>query len=418
MEMNLNNEQSINLGNMLDDNMQVRMEVSDGGEVTLESGAIHVDELVVPLDVFKDIVNSASKVGDYSEEIAQVITLDFNKSGLIARASNKFMDFEYNYSSYSYNQDVHMSIDIKKLRDLLNTLDGSYNVKLEFDDNNGVVTMYVGENLEGVYQIPKRMDASTYEDIVIELRADLPYSEMHNMSYIEFVELLNQIKPIKEFIGKDELKGVLFRDIVMCTDDHILSMHKNIDALVNDNFFIKDTICKSLSEMTFDDTKCRVGILSRPDESADWLVISDGLKTLCIYVSRESGVPYEQGHKFWDADFNIEVEIDTKKCLSVLKRLNIFLYNIKNDNAVPVIFDLDNNVLKIRTKESNADETLLVRSNKMYKSTYNMPIKKLLKILSTVKSQTFTLSINPEYTFCVCLSFDDMKCVVAVTDDK
>lgn len=417
MEMNFNDGQTINLGNLNDNITSIPEKVEvDVSNSVVESNVLQMNELLIPLDVLKDMVNSAFKVGDYSEEIAQVITLDFSENGLIARASNNFMDFEYIYTNYSYNQVVHMAIDIKKLRDLLNTLEGNYNVKLEYEDNNGVVTMYVGENLEGVYQLPKRMDASTYDDIVIELRAELPYSEMHNMNYTEFIELLNQIKPIREFVSKEALKGILFRDIVMCTDEHVLSMHKNIDALVNDNFFIKDTICKSLSEMTFDDIKCKVGILSRAEENADWLIISDGIKTLCTYVSRESGVPYEQGHKFWDANFNIEVEIDTKKCLSILKRLNIFLYNIGNDNSVPVIFDLDNNVLKIKTRESNADETLLVKSSVSYKATYNLPIKKLLKILSTIKSQTFTLSINPEYAFCVCLGFDDMKCVISVTE--
>lgn len=370
------------------------------------------DKFIVPSMLLKTMLNGAKKVGNYNPFApkSQVLCMTLDSNGIEFRASDGKIDVKLLDTNYRYNQTLSATVDIKMFSDVIANVDCD-DVELLFDTEKQILTVLTAT---GTAKFPQRIDASTRGPINITLEGATSYDNMIRLNIDDLIRILSQTKPVREFAKQIEtMDGVYFGDIVITTDRLTMLLMDNITSVKNGGFLIGSKFCDLLCSLDFNNENCRIGFTVDPTGVVKGITVSDNRTTICGPVETRHDINVDVCMNFWNNNFDKKITIDTRKFINALKRVIPFIVPVADDGDV-LKFIISDNTLTIKSKNGGATETLGVTSVTPYQAELNLSAGKVLKILQSVKSATFDLTMQDGNNMCICLAYDDYKCVMAV----
>lgn len=376
------------------------------------------DDFRITTAVLRDIVNKARKVGKWEPMVVrtQVINLTLDKNGITVCTTSGKVDYEHTDRNYSFNKSINVCVDNKILGDVLNNITIG-EIELVFDEVTKVLTIKSPENVDEQFSfpLPQRIDISTQQPIDLSLSLPLSYDTMIPFDYNKICNIINQSKPVRAFVsGRADFDGVYFSNLIISSDASIMLMQENDINIKDKNFFVSTEFCEYIATMPFNSNKTRIGFATDNSGNVYAINISDGDTTLCGTVTVTSGIPTEICQQFWNTPFNTKVSIDTKRMCNSLKRIIPFIDKISDDDGAT--FQIENNMLKVTPYSKIAHDTMMIENPSQLKIDINLSIVRMAKLLQAVKSNKFNITFNPENANCVCLEYDNYKCIVALAN--
>ena len=373
------------------------------------------DDFVVPTLVMKSLMDVATKVGNYNPHHpqSQVVCLSLNANGIIARTSNGQEYLELHEKNYKYSGSIMVTVDIRLFSGVIKALDCA-NIELSLDENG--VLIVKTEN--GQYKFAQKIDASTQQPVYIDLSFMPRYEEMSPVNYDSLHTVIEQTKPVRDLIKLDgTMKGVYFSNITVSTDSTIMLIQNNDTGVQKGGFFMGSSYCDLLSSLSFNAATTKVGYTTDGDGIVRLVTISDGHTTLCGPVEIETDIPLETCIGFWNESFDKKITVDTRRFSGLLSRMLPFINQENNEGSI--FLNINSDCLEAITINGAARETLVANNQSMYTTQQiSLPVKKISSLISKIKSATFDITINPEMVQdCICLSYDNNKCIVALVGD-
>lgn len=368
------------------------------------------ENFIVPTFILKNLLSNARKVGTYNpiQVQSQVIDMEFSDKGIKVIASNGKIDYECLNTDVKFKNSFRTCIDIKAFGEFVNTLDFA-EVELQYDNTNGILTVITPT--DGNFYFPKKVDLSTQQTIELGLTFAIPYEEMTDINCEQFISAISQSKPVRDFpTTSSDLKGTFFENLVISTDKQAIFMQNNQDILKTQKFFVGSELCDLLSSIDFNQNKFRIGFTTDGSNDIRAITISDEKTIICGTVEPDADIATELCNKFWSTGFGDKIKIDTRKFVNSIKRVSIFLYQDEDDCHN---FEIDGNNLRISLVNGKAKDVVTVENKIGYSGKIILPIRKLLKIFSNVKVESFDLCLDKDINNCICLDFGEYKWVIA-----
>ena len=380
-------------------------------------------EIKLPTVYLRELVNIARKVGIASNMVplSEVLNILFTERGVILRATSGKEDIEIIDSRYIFKKPLEMSLDIKLLGDFVNAVSCS-SLILSYDNNTNILTI-TPDNNSGVYKFTQKIDLSTQKPVVNELTFNMSYADMKPVTYDEFVRTLNTSKNVRTYatkLGQVFLEGTYYNDIIASSDGNLMLLQENKLEINDKEFFLKAHICDLIATLPFDVTKFRVGFVVNPNTSVlSGIVISDEKITLCSDVTIPDGFPIEVCMSYWNSDdFVSKITIGTKAMIDVLKPVIPFINPERDKDRVSVT--INGNNMKIVSMNGGAESNILINNVNGFATTMPLylPATKLYNTLQVISDETFDMLIDTaKDSPCMCLTFEDYKCLVAYVND-
>lgn len=383
---------------------------------TVQAPAVVEGEIIIPTVLLREMIRVARKVGVYNnaQPQSEVLNLIIDNNGITMRTSNGPDDYECVDKTFSFTGNLTAAVDIKLFGDFMNTV-SSISVKLDFDEATGVLTVITDT---GTFKFPQRMDASTQLPVITTLKYDMNYDEMQPLNYNVLMDTLNLTKPVRDFAkGFETIRGAFFSDIVITSDASIMLMQDNITDFKNRDFFIGGELCDLIGSVEFNPLACKVGYVNDDEGNLRGIVVSDGRTKLCGPIDVQTDLPVELCKQFWGStNFVKKINVSVQKCVNVIKSVIPFI-NANYDKDC-IALEIEGNAVRVISRNGAAVDTIMGINTENYKTPVALllPAVKLFKILQTVKSETFDIMIDPSNNDCICLQYDNFKCIVALSE--
>lgn len=374
------------------------------------------DTFEVPTLLLKSLMDVATKVGNYSPHHpqSQVICLSLNSNGITVRASNGQEYLELYEKNYKYVDSLMVTVDIRLFSGVIKALDCA-NVVLSLDDNGVLIV----KSETGQYKFAQKIDASTQQPVYIDLSFMPRYDEMSPVNYDSLHNVLEQTKPVRDLVKLDgTMKGVYFSNITVSTDSTIMLIQNNDTGVQKGGFFMGSSYCDLLNNLSFNAGTTKVGYTTDGEGVVRLVTISDGHTTLCGPVETETEIPLETCIGFWNESFDKKITVDTRRFSGLLARMLPFINQDNNEGTI--FLNINTEYIEAITVNGAARETLMAGNQSMYTvQQLSLPVKKISSLISKIKSSTFDITINPDMVQdCICLSYDNNKCIVALVEDE
>lgn len=380
-------------------------------------------EIKLPTVYLRDLVNTARKVGIASNMVplSEVLNILFTESGMILRATSGKEDIEILDSRYIFKQPLEMSLDIKLFGDFVNAVSCS-NLILSYDKSTNILTIVPDDN-SGVYKLTQKIDLSTQQPVINELTFNMSYADMKPVNYEELVRTLNTSKGVRTFAGKlgqPYLEGTYYNDIVATSDGNLMLLQANKLETNDKECFIKSRLCDLITTLPFDASKFRIGFITNPNTGKpNGIVISDEKITICDNIEVPEGFPVEICKNYWNAEgFIHKLTINTKAMVDVLKPVIPFINPERDRDRIAVT--VTGNDMEIVSMNSGAKSHIYITNTDNISITTPMylPASKLYGMLQTITDATFDMFVDgAENSPCMCLTFEDYKCLVAYVNE-
>lgn len=371
------------------------------------------DRFIVSVDLLKKLVSNAKKVGifDVYVPLSQVLDLTMDKNGITMITSNGQESYKCVDNTYVYTDILKCVVDISLFGDLVAALEGG-DVEFTIDDNN-VLTLHTGT---GKFKFSERINIDNGQPLHIDIKFEQPYEEMTSVDYTKLVEIINHTKPARSAAtSMDSIKGIYFSDIIICSDQDIILMQQNLDNIQDKNFFISSSFSDLICSIDFDTEKFRLGFVKNEMNQVVGLILCDGRTTICGNVQPDTQLPVDSCREYWKQQFPNTISLDTNKCLKVLKKVKPFIKQGTESDAT--MFNILGDTLQIESLQGDAQDSIEAKNINSYVTKLRLSIVKMLDILQTVNSPTFDITIDPQSTNYICLSFDNFKCIMGLAND-
>lgn len=388
--------------------------VKEQSPVETESKLVEGD-IEVPTGIIKSMLSMARKVGvaNSLQPKSFILNLTFNSDGVTMRATNGKEDFEYVNTSYIFNKTIEAVLDIKTFGEFINSVSCTY-LGFDYDDNQKILTVRTDN---GTYKFPQRVDQTTNMPFRIELNYNDAYENMRPIDYNAFLDILNLNKSVRTMASKlnmSSIQGTYFGNIVASSDGTIMLLHDNNIGFSDKEFLMTTDFCNLLNSVRFNPTKCRVGFIEQ-EGVLRGIVISDGNVKLCGPIFTPQDFPVQVCKDFWNSnEFSKSVIIKTQAISNLIKSAIPFIgLDEANDK---VSLSISGEMLNITTLNGAVNVHIAVTntSNLNTPEPLILPASRLNVILDNIQSDAFNLTVNPDNNICVCLTYDDYKCIVSL----
>lgn len=412
-----------NMGTSIEEPVKETAVETEEKEVVPTEPQVIDGEIKLPTVYLRDLVNAARKVGIASNMIplSEVLNILFTERGIILRATSGKADIEIIDTRYIFKQPVEMSLDIRLFTDFINAVSCS-NLILSYDVSTAILTV-IPDNNSGVYKFTQKVDLSTQRPVINELTFNTSYASMKAVSYDEFVRTLTTSKTVRTDatkLGQVGLEGTYYSDIIASSDGNIMLLQTNKLEINDKEFFLKAHMCDLISTLPFDVAKFRVGFVANPNTGkVNGIVISDEKITICSDVEIPEDFPVEVCKNYWNADEYVnKLSLNTKAMIDILKPVIPFINPERDKDRIAVtVAGAD---MKIVSLNGGAESHIMISNANNYATSLPLylPAKKLYNTLQTISDETFNMLIDTaENSPCMCLTFEDYKCLVAYVND-
>ena len=345
--------------------------------------------------------------------ISQICYIVVNKDGFRVYASNKDQVIDVIDDTYSYTTEFNIAVSAKKFINLALNLDPGQ-VEFIFDDVQKVLTI---KTETGRFQFAEQADMSTGLALTINHTVPIDYNTLESIDFNSLLESIDKSKSIRTYAKglssspESRVDGVYCEDgILFSTDSNFVLMQPATQGLTNKNFAMSSELVDIITALDFDTNNVKFGLVENQG-----IILTDGKITL----SSIFGQPLDENAKqvclsFYNVDYNIKMIIDTKKCLSILKRITPFIEVGTDDDNV--LYKINGNILQVESLQGSGLDTVNIENTQNYNANFKLPVQRTQKLLSTLTDSTFVLTVNPEQQQTVCFNFENFKCVASLSE--
>ena len=385
-------------------------------EARIPSQPVINDRFIVPVVYFKELISNASKAGSNESFLTttQTINLFMNENGIRILTTSGDVDYECIDGAYRYTNKLEAYLELSQFVGLVSNLEDEGNIELI--KNAETKALELKTETGGSFVFAEKVDPNSTDSvpIVLDIRNKTNYEEMTPINYEDLVNVIQLTKPARDEALKISkiISGIMFAgNIIASSDGNILTMRENVKGLTDYEIALPYVYCNLLSSLDFIPDKVRFGATKDTTGRVVNVCFSDGRTTLTGILNKMEDIPYqpEMCRDLWEQDYSKTVTLDTKKCYRLLNRIKPFV-KIGSDNDYGE-YKINGDILEVVTMEGTAQDVLNTVNEQGVVDTVYLSIEKVLKVLSSVSTPTFELSVNKGRNV-ACLKYEGFKSVI------
>lgn len=381
------------------------------------------NEVIIDSKNLQRLVNQVKQVANNEnlEPLSQVYYLVVNSDGFRIYASNVSQVVDVIDDTYSYTQEFQIAVNAKKFTDLVMNLDAGQ-VIFTYNDAQKVLTVSTST---GRFQFTEQVDMGTGYALTIDHRFKVEdKTTMEDLDFNALIDAIKKTRPVRTYAKslssqEDVLDGIyIIQDIMLSTDGNFILMQKATQGFADKDIALSSGLVDILTSLSFDTDSVKFSIVTAEvagDVKLRGIVFTDGKITLSspLIAQLDQNI-LDICLNFWNIDYNVKLIFDTKKYLSILKRVAPFIeFGTDDDNLLHTI---SGNTVRIESLGGSGLDTMIIENTQNYAGSLKLPVQRTQKLLSTITDSTFNLTINPEQKDSVCFVYDEYKCVVSLSN--
>lgn len=368
-------------------------------------------DVIISVKELQELVSRCKKVAVNEPLIplSRLFYIVIGKDGFSISADNIAHTITTVNRARSYEKDIKMCVDAVKFGDLVMNLSEGL-VRFEFDEMTHVLTLFTDS---GYFKFSESVDSTSGTSITIQHRFTQDYDTMKSIQIKELKDTVNKTKPIRAAAGSEkQLQCIYFGDVVICSDGGLIFMQEGVPSLRDEEFFIDSKTADLFAAIDFEEDKTRAGIIKNEMGETQAVILNDSYTVLSVRTAEEVELPVDVCKNFWGKTFPDRVTLNTTECSAILKRAQPFID--VNSDAEFAEFSIVGNTLTLSTLSGQSKETVSAVNPENKTLNIKMPVKKILGILQTISESTYAMTSSLEMEECVCLTYGNYKCVVAL----
>lgn len=377
------------------------------------------DKVIMDVKDLQKLVSQAKQIANDENlvPISQIYYLVVNKDGFRIFASNDAQVLDVVDTTYSYTQEFQIAINSKKFTDLVMNLDPG-TVEFTFNEQQKILTLTTET---GRFQFTEQADMSTGFSLTIDHKFKMDYNSMQTVDFEGLLDTIIKSKPIRTLANSMQqkgLNGVFFtKGLTLSTDSNLIFMQQAVQGFLDKDLGMSSALADLLTSLTFDNSNVRFGLVTgeiAQGVNVQGIVFTDGKVTISSpLIEQLDQSIIDVCMNFWNVDYNAKIVFDTKKIISILKRVSPFIEMGTDDDSV--LYQFNGNTTTIESLGGSGLDTLYGENPGNYNGNFKLQVQRTLKVLGTITDSTFNLTINPQDLRSVCFSYGQYKCVASVS---
>lgn len=368
----------------------------------------------VKLDTLRTIINNVGKAAVYDKvrPLTTVIQLKFSSEGFSVIATDGGNTAFQKDTSVRFTDELSVAVDADLFKNLVSKLSTEY-VEIVFNPSNRTINVIA----DGTFTLQEVYDKGTGEAVNIELPYTAQDSEFKVIDINLFKHLLSKVSVFASNPSVNpNYSGIFCADKICATDRFNIGIINNVEALVNEKFYLEPSFVELLLGLDFGENAKIAIVKSSPDSLGEAVIIQSNNAYLAGPVKPNGETyPIDTLNKILSTKFTDTITVNKSNILSALDRVALFVNELLDKDAIEI--KLSPTLMIINSLTKTSDEKLSVNCTTSNMPPFKLDLKNTIKAIKNIESDNVVFKVSPDNNGSVMIVDDSITEMLAIVND-